>query len=256
MIHSTAIIAPGARIAERVQIGPYAVIGEHVSIGEGTVVGPHAVVEGWTEIGRDNRIFQFASVGAVPQDLKYRGEQTWLRIGDRNTIREFASLHLGTADGGGETLVGNDNLFMANSHVAHDCRIGNHVILANGATCAGHVEVDDYAILGGLSAIHQFARIGRHAMLSGGSMVAQDIVPFAIAQGDRAVPVGVNHIGMKRRGYSEEAVRAIRQAFKTVFRSGARLEDALGQVAASYPDQPEVDQFVQFIKGSQRGIAR
>ncbi|MBE0596430.1 MAG: acyl-ACP--UDP-N-acetylglucosamine O-acyltransferase, partial [Desulfuromonadales bacterium] len=155
MIHPTAIIHPGARLGERVEIGPYAVIGEHVVIGDGTTVGPHTVIEGRTEIGCDNRIFQFASVGAVPQDLKYHGEKTCLRLGDRNTVREFVTLHLGTEAGGGETVIGSDNLFMAYAHVAHDCRVGNRVILANGATLAGHVSVDDFAILGGLSAVHQ-----------------------------------------------------------------------------------------------------
>ncbi|MEZ4485541.1 MAG: acyl-ACP--UDP-N-acetylglucosamine O-acyltransferase [Syntrophotaleaceae bacterium] len=165
-------------------------MGEHVTIGSGTTIGPHTVVEGWTEIGRDNRIFQFSSIGAAPQDLKYRGEKALLKIGDRNTVQEFATLHRGTADGGGETVIGSDNLFMAYSHVAHDCRIGNQVILANGATLAGHVEIDDFAILGGLCAVHQFTRVGAHVMISGGSMVTQDVPPFSIAQGDRAKTVG------------------------------------------------------------------
>jgi len=256
MIHPTAVIHPQAQLSENVTVGPCAVIGEHVVIGAGTSVGPHAVIEGRTEIGCDNRIFQFASVGAVPQDLKYRGEPTRLRIGDRNSIREFTSLHLGTADGGGMTVIGSDNLFMATSHVAHDCRVGNHVILANGATLAGHVEVDDYAILGGLSAVHQFTRIGCHAMLSGGSMVAQDIIPFAIAQGDRAVPVAINQVGLSRRGFSEEAIRALKQAFKIVFRTGLRLEEALQRLDAEFAAVPEVKALAAFIKGSQRGIAR
>lgn len=256
MIHETAIVHPGARIDEGVEIGPYAVVGEHVSIASGTRVGPHAVIEGWTEIGRDNRIFQFASVGADPQDLKFHGEQSTLRLGDRNTVREFVTLHRGTEDGGGETVIGDDNLFMAYSHVAHDCRVGNRVILANGATLAGHVAVDDQAILGGLSAVHQFTHIGCHVMISGGAMVAQDIPPYTIAQGDRAKTVGLNLVGLKRRGFSAEAVRGIKQAYKLVFRSGLRIEEALEQIASEVEASPELTVFVEFIKNSQRGIAR
>ncbi len=256
MIHSTAIVHPGARIAPGVEIGPYAVIGEHVCIEAGTWIGPHAVVEGWTEIGPDNKIFQFASVGAVPQDLKYAGEKTFLRIGARNTIREFVTLHLGTESGGGETVIGDDNLFMAYAHVAHDCRVGNRVILANGATLAGHVSVDDFAILGGLSAIHQFSRVGAHAMISGGAMVTQDIPPYTIAQGDRAKTVGINVVGLKRRGFSDEAIGEIKQAYKLVFRSGMRLEEALGAIASDLVMDQTLRAFVDFIRGSERGIAR
>lgn len=256
MIHATAIVHPGAKIADGVEIGPYAVIGEHVSLGEGTTVGPHAVIEGWTEIGRDNRIFQFASVGAAPQDLKFHGEKSFLRIGDRNMVREFVTLHRGTESGGGVTVIGSDNLFMAYSHVAHDCVVGNRVILANGATLAGHVQVDDFAILGGLSAVHQFTRVGAHVMVSGGSMVAQDIPPYTIAQGDRAKTVGLNLVGLKRRGFSEEAMRSIKQAYKIIFRSGLRQEEALQKIAAEVVAGPELAVFVDFIKNSQRGVAR
>ncbi|MHB1398940.1 MAG: acyl-ACP--UDP-N-acetylglucosamine O-acyltransferase [Trichloromonadaceae bacterium] len=256
MIHATAIVHPGAKIATGVEIGPYAVIGEHVCLGEGTTVGPHAVIEGWTEIGRDNRIFQFASVGAAPQDLKFHGEKSFLRIGDRNMVREFVTLHRGTESGGGVTVIGSDNLFMAYSHVAHDCVVGNRVILANGATLAGHVQVDDFAILGGLSAVHQFTRVGAHVMVSGGSMVAQDIPPYTIAQGDRAKTVGLNLVGLKRRGFSEQALRSIKQAYKIIFRSGLRQEEALQKIAAEVVSGPELEVFVEFIKNSQRGVAR
>jgi UDP-N-acetylglucosamine acyltransferase len=256
MIHATAIVHPDARIDEGVSIGPYAVIGEQVAIGAGTSVGPHAVIEGPTEIGRENRIFQFASVGAVPQDLKFHGETSWLRIGDRNTIREFVTLHRGTEDGGGETVIGDDNLFMAYSHVAHDCRVANRAILANCATLAGHVVVGDQAILGGLSAVHQFVRVGAHTMISGGSMVAQDVPPYTIAQGDRAKTVGINLVGLKRRGYSEEVLRNIKAAYKLVFRSDLRLEDALDRIDAELEVGPELNVFVDFIRKSQRGIAR
>jgi len=256
MIHPTAIVHSAARIDEGVSIGPYAVIGEHVSIAAGTTVGPHSVIEGWTEIGRDNRIYQFASVGADPQDLKFHGEQSALRIGDRNTVREFVTLHRGTEDGGGETVIGDDNLFMAYSHVAHDCRVGNRVILANAATLAGHVVVDDHAILGGLSGVHQFTRIGSHAMISGGSVVVQDIVPFIIAQGDRAKPAGLNLVGLKRRGFSDSTLHDLKTAYKLVFRSGLRLEEALAKVAAELDETPELKTFTEFISNSHRGIAR
>lgn len=256
MIHPTALIHPAARIGQDVRIGPYAVIGEHVVIGDRTTIGPHAVIEGRTQIGCDNQIFQFASVGAIPQDLKYRGEETTLRIGDRNIVREFVTLHLGTTEGGGETVIGNDNLFMAYCHVAHDCHVGNHVIMANGSTLAGHVEVQDYAILGGLSAIHQFTRVGAHVMISGGAMVNQDVPPYTIAQGDRARTVGLNLVGLKRRGFSEETIAAVKAAYRMVFRSGLRLEEALKKMMDELGDVPEVVFFVEFIRNSQRGIAR
>ncbi len=256
MIHPTAVVHPDAKIAEGVEIGPYAVIGENVSIGSGTRIGPHAVIEGWTEIGSDNRIFQFASIGADPQDLKFRGEKTSLRIGDRNTIREFVTMHLGTEDGGGETVIGDDNLFLAYSHVAHDCRVGNQVILSNGATLAGHVVVDDHAILSGLCAIHQFTHIGCHVMVAGGSMVTQDIPPYTMAQGDRAKTVGLNLVGLKRRGFSDATLRGLKQAFKTVFRSGLRAEEAVKKIDAELEQTDELKVFTDFIRNSQRGIAR
>ncbi len=257
MVHPTAIIAPGAKLDSTVKVGPYAVIGEHVSIGAGTSIGPHTVIEGRTEIGSENQIFQFASVGAVPQDLKFHGEESTLKIGDRNKVREFVTIHLGTEDGGGVTTVGSDNLFMAYSHVAHDCIVKDHVILANGATLAGHVEVDDYAILGGLSAVHQFARIGCHVMASGGSMIAQDVAPYSIVQGDRATTVGVNLTGLKRRGYSAEALSNIKQMYKVVFRSNLKLEEAIDKIAKDFPvDADEVATYLKFLKKSTRGLAR
>ncbi|NOR50850.1 MAG: acyl-ACP--UDP-N-acetylglucosamine O-acyltransferase, partial [Desulfuromonadales bacterium] len=211
---------------------------------------------GWTEIGADNRIFQFSSIGADPQDLKYAGQKTYLKIGDRNRIREFTTLNRGTAEGGGLTTVGNDNLFMAYSHVAHDCIVHDHAVLANGATLAGHVEVGSASILGGLVAVHQFCRIGCHTMISGGSMVNQDIPPYTIAQGDRAKTVGLNLIGLKRCGFSERTIRGIKKAYRLVFRSGLNLEGALLKIAEDIERSPELDQFVNFIKDSQRGIAK
>ncbi len=257
MIHPTAIIAAGAQLDPTVTVGPYTVIGEHVRIGRGTVIGPHAVIEGRTEIGCDNHIFQFASVGAIPQDLKFRGEESTLIIGDRNRIREFVTVHLGTEDGGGQTRVGNDCLLMAYAHVAHDCVVGNHVILANAATLAGHVVVDDFAILGGLSAVHQFARIGCHVMASGGSMIAQDVAPYSIVQGDRAKTVGLNTTGLKRRGFTDEALANIKQLYKLVFRSGLKLEEAIVRIENGFDTSaPEVATYLSFLKHSERGLAR
>jgi len=257
MIHPTAIISPGAEIDSTASVGAYAVIGEHVRIGGGTTVGPHAVIEGRTEIGCDNQIFQFASIGAIPQDLKFHGEETTLKIGDRNRIREFATIHLGTEDGGGETAIGHDGLFMAYSHVAHDCQVGNHVILANAATLAGHCVIDDFAIMGGLSAAHQFTRIGCHVMISGGSMIAQDIAPYSIVQGDRAKTVGINLTGLKRRGFSDQALTNIKRMYKIVFRSNLKLEEAISRILETYDcSAPEVATYVNFLKGSERGLAR
>lgn len=256
MIHSSAIIHPAAEIAEDVSIGPFSVIGEGVKVGAGTVVGAHVVIDRWTEIGVDNQIFQFASVGGAPQDLKYQGEQTYLRIGDRNRIREFVTLNRGTPGGGGITTIGDDNLFMSYSHVAHDCLVRDQVILANGATLAGHVEVENYAILGGLSAVHQFCRIGSHTMISGGAMVSQDILPYTVAQGDRAKMMGLNLVGLKRRGFSKETIRGIKHAYRLLFRAGLRMEEALRQIEDDLDPTPELQHFIQFIKDSQRGIAR
>lgn len=257
MIHPTAIIAPGAELDSSVSVGPYAVISAHVKIGAGTTVGPHAVIEGFTEIGCDNQIFQFASVGAIPQDLKFHGEKSFLKIGDRNKIREFVTIHLGTEDGGGVTTIGNDNLFMAYAHVAHDCVVKDHVIMANAATLAGHVEVDDYAILGGLSAVHQFTRVGCHVMASGGSMIAQDVAPYSIVQGDRARTVGLNLTGLKRRGFSDEALSNIKNLYKLVFRSNLKLDEAIARISAEFDTQAaEVATYLEFLKKSERGLAR
>jgi len=257
MIHKTAIIEPGAELDSSVVVGPYAVIGEHVKIGAGTTVGPHTVIEGYTEIGCDNEIFQFASIGAAPQDLKFAGEVSYLKIGDRNRIREFVTIHLGTEDGGGVTMVGNDNLFMAYAHIAHDCIIKNHVILANAATMAGHVEVDDYAILGGLSAVHQFTRVGCHVMASGGSMIGQDVVPYAIVQGDRAKVAGLNLVGLKRRGFTPEALANIKQMYKLIFRSNLKLDEAISRIEEQFDKSAsEVATYLDFLHKSERGLAR
>lgn len=256
MIHPTAVIHPKAELDLSVEVGPYAVIGEHVVIGRETSVGAHSVIEGWTRIGEENRIFPLASVGGVPQDLKYKGEKTWLIIGNRNIVREFATIQPGTVTGIGETVIGSDNLFMSYCHVAHDCVIGNRVIMANGATLAGHVLVEDFAILGGLSAIHQYVRIGESAMLSGGSMVGQDVAPYTIAAGDRARMRGLNIVGLRRRGFSSETITILKKAYRILVLSKLRVSDALARIRAELPGFPEINHFVQFIEKSERGICR
>lgn len=256
MIHPTAIVYPGAELAEGVEIGPYAIIGKNVRIGRGTKIGPHSVIDGWTAIGEENQIFHMASVGGIPQDLKYRGEETWLRIGNRNIIREFTTLQPGTVTGIGQTVIGDGNLFMAYCHVAHDCVVGNRVIMANGSTLAGHVEVEDFAILGGLSAVHQFTRVGASAMLSGGAMVGQDVLPYTIASGNRATSAGLNTTGLKRRGFSAEIITDIKKAYRLVIRSGLRLEEALERIRREVPQSPQIEHFMLFAEKSERGICR
>ena len=255
-VHPTAIVHPEAQLHPTVEVGPYAVVGPRVRIGAGSTVGPHAVIEGRTTFGERNRIFQFASVGAVPQDLKYAGEDTELVIGNGNTIREFATVHLGTAGGGGVTRLGDGNLIMANAHVAHDCQIGNGCVLANSAALAGHVQVEDYVIFGGLSAVHQFTRIGRHAFIAGGAMVAMDVPPYCTAQGDRAELVGLNTVGLARHGYSEEQIRRIKEAYKILFRSKLGLIEAVAKLRAEYGMHPEIELLLDFVSRSQRGITR
>lgn len=255
-VHPTAIVAEGAKLHPTVEIGPYAIIGAQVEIGAGTSIGPHAVIDGYTTIGERNRIFHLASVGAPPQDLKYAGENTKLVIGDDNLIREFATLHLGTVGGGGITKVGNKNLFMAYSHVAHDCVVGNGCVLANAATLAGHVEVGDYCTLGGLSAVHQFSRIGKHAFLAGGTMAVMDVPPYCIAQGDRAELAGPNAVGLKRHGYSDEQQMRIKEAYRVLFRSKMGLNEALSQLQAEMGQHAEIALLLDFISNSKRGITR
>jgi len=258
MIHPTAIVHPGAKIAQGAEIGPYVIIGEHVTIGAGTKVGPHTVIDGWTEIGENNTIFHMASVGAIPQDLKYRGEKTFLRIGNGNTIREFASIHLGTVTGDGETTVGDGNLFMAYSHVAHDCHIGNGVVMANAATLAGHVTVEDHAILGGLCAILQFTRIGAHVMIGGATSLTLDIPPYTIVTGDRRETRlrGLNLVGLKRHNFSETTISGLKKAYKILALSGLKLAEAVERMKAEVPSSPEVDHFITFIETSKRGVCR
>lgn len=256
MIHPTAIIDPSARIADDVTIGPYAVIGPDVVIGEGTEIGPHTVVKGPTVIGKRNRIFQFASVGEECQDLKYKGEPTRLIIGDDNTIREFTTLQRGTIQDAEETRIGSHCLFMAYSHVAHDCIIGNHVILANSAQVAGHCVIDDHAILGGNTGVHQFCQIGTHAFVGAGSTVLKDIPAFVTMQGYPASPHGINVEGLKRRGYSREAIKTLRLAYKVVYREGKTVREALAELQPLTEQQPELQIFIDSVERARRGIAR
>lgn len=259
MIHPTAVIYPGAQIDEGVEIGPNAVIGEHVKIGKGTRIGANAVIDGWTTIGENNKISQLASIGAPPQDIKYKGEPTTLEIGNNNVIREFVTMHLGSPSGAGKTVVGNNNMFMSYSHIAHDCIVGSNVIMANSATLAGHVTVENNVIFGGLCAVHQFTRIGEFAMIGGGTMIGQDILPYTIATSEerRAAKLrGLNLIGLKRNGFSEDLIRDIKTMYKTIVLSGLKLPDAVVRIRNLVKQSPQRDHFLEFIEGTKRGICK
>jgi UDP-N-acetylglucosamine acyltransferase len=256
VIDPRAVVSPDARLAADVSVGPFTVIGAGVEIGARTVVGPHAVINGPTTIGADNRIFQFASIGDAPQDKKYQGEPTRLVIGDRNVFREFCTVNRGTTHDAGVTRLGDDNLLMACAHVAHDCTVGDNVVFANGATLGGHVTVGDWVILGGLSAVHQFAKVGAHAFLAGGAMVRQDVPPYVMVSGDPATPHAVNAEGLKRRGFSEDQIRAIRDAYRVLYRSDLRLTEALARLEPEASSRPEIRAFVDFIQSATRSIVR
>lgn len=256
VIHSSSVVEDGAVIGANVKIGPFCYIGADVEIGDGTVLTSHVVVNGVTKIGKDNHIYGFASIGEVNQDLKYIGEPTRTEIGDRNRIRENVTIHRGTVQGGSLTKIGNDNLLMVGAHIAHDCVIGNRCILANNATLGGHVSVDDFAIIGGITAVHQFCVIGAHVMVGGCSGVAQDVPPYLIAQGNHATPFGVNLEGLKRRGFSKDAMKAIRQCYKVLYRNGLTLDEAKLEIEKIAAEQPEAQLFVDFFKRSTRGIIR
>jgi UDP-N-acetylglucosamine acyltransferase len=255
-IHPTAIVDPRAKIAADVEIGPYAVVGPEVEIGPGCVIGPHAVIDGRTRMGANNRVYQFVSLGAAPQDKKYRGEPTRLEIGDGNTIREFCTFNRGTAQDTGVTRVGSDNWIMAYVHLAHDCDIGNHTIFANNAQLAGHVHVSDYAILGGFTVVHQFCRIGAHSITAMGTIVLQDIPPYVTASGNSARPYGINTEGMKRRGFSSDALAGIKRAYKTLYKSGLTLEEAKKELALQAQQCPELQLMLDFLDIPNRGIIR
>ena len=258
-IHPTALVDAGARLGENVTVGAYSVIGADVEIGVGTWVGPHVVINGPTRIGRDNNIFQFSSLGEMPQDKKYAGEPTRLEIGDRNKIREFCTFNRGTAQDAGVTRVGNDNWIMAYVHLAHDCQIGNHTIFANNAQLAGHVHVGDWAILGGFTVVHQFVRIGAHCITGMGSILLQDVPPFITAAGNPVAPHGINSEGLKRRGYAPDTIAGLRRAYKTLYRSGHKLEDAVAAIAAEAQTQGDLAPLTvlsDFLAAPGRGIIR
>lgn len=257
MIHPTAIVDPKSEIGEGVEIGPYSIIEKGVIVGEGTWIGPHVIIREGTSIGKGCRIYQFSSIGEAPQAIAYKGEKTSLIIGDLNIIRESVTLHRGTVKGGGQTVIGNQNFFMAYSHVAHDCQIGNQVVLANGATLGGHIIIEDHAVIGGLAAVHQFCRIGTHAFVSGVTGVVLDIPPYMLAAGSRAKLYGLNTVGLKRQNFSEETLRALKTAYRIIFRSGLTLEKAMKKVEESEIHRfPEVKHLLRFIQQTKRGICR
>lgn len=256
-IHPTAIVAPGATLADDVTIGPYCVIGENVVLGSGVSLAAHIVIDGWTTIGEGTRVFPFAAIGLEPQDLKYQGEASSLVIGRHNTIREYVTLNPGTAGGGMVTRVGDHCLLMVGAHVAHDCQIGDHVIMANNATLAGHVVIEDYAILGGLSAVHQFVRIGRHAMIGGMSGVERDVIPYGQVMGDRARLAGLNIIGMQRRGFSRDDIQGLRSAYDFLFSADGTLSDRVNEAAERFGGIAPVAEIIAFIRAdSSRAICQ
>lgn len=260
LIHPTAIIDPRAQLAPSVTVGPYSIIGPNVSIGADTIVGPHCVIDGHTTIGQGNHFYRFCSIGGMPQDKKYAGEPTRLELGDRNMVREYVTINTGTTQDVGVTRLGSDNWVMAYVHVAHDCQIGNHTILANGVQMGGHVHIGDWAIVGGLAAVHQFGKIGAHSMTGGQSALHMDIPPYVMGSGNPCVPVGINVEGLKRRGFSPESISALRDAYKLIYRRSLTLADACEQIRARQASEPAVAQALQplldFVLASSRGIIR
>ncbi|QFY44003.1 acyl-ACP--UDP-N-acetylglucosamine O-acyltransferase [Candidatus Methylospira mobilis] len=256
MIHPSAIIDPAALVDEGVDIGPFSIVGAGVEIGAGTRIGPHVVLKGPTRIGKDNQIFQFSSVGEDPQDKKYHGEVTRLEIGERNVIREYCTIHRGTVQDQGVTHIGSDNLFMAYTHIAHDCVIGNHVIMANAASLAGHVHMADHVILGGFSLVHQFCKLGVHSFSAMGSVISRDIPPYVMVGGRPTRPHGINSVGLERKGYDADALRAIRKAYKLIYKSGLTLDDAIKSLDDMAPETPAVSVMADFLKNTERSIIR
>jgi UDP-N-acetylglucosamine acyltransferase len=257
MIHPTAIVESGARLAPGVSVGAYALIGPQVEIGEGTAIGPHVVIEGRTRIGRNNRIWQFASIGAAPQDKKYGGEDTAVEIGDGNTIREFVTINRGTVKGGGLTKIGSHNLIMAYTHIAHDCQIGNHIIMANAATLGGHVIVDDWATVGALCPVHQFVRIGTHSYIGGGTTVTRDVLPFSKTAAERGTRAyGLNAIGLERRGFTKERIHKIHHAYRVLLASKLNTSQALEKLRAEADRGEDVEMLIRFIEASERGVIK
>ena len=259
-IHPTALVERQAELGDDVEVAAYAVIGPHVRIGEGTRIGPHAVIEGHTTLGRDNRVFQFCSIGGPPQDKKYGGEPTLLTIGDGNTIREFCTLNTGTAQDAGVTRIGDDNWIMAYVHVAHDCQVGSHTIIANAVQLGGHVQLGDWAFLGGLSGVHQFVRVGAHAMTGFQTRLSQDLPPFVTASGNPAEAQGINQEGLKRRGFDAERIALVKQMHRLLYRKGLRLDEAVQQIEALRGEQPQsaadIALMLDFLAAAARGIVR
>jgi UDP-N-acetylglucosamine acyltransferase len=256
VIDPRAVIEPGAEIHETVTVGPYSVIGADVQIGADTWIGPHVVLRGPMRLGERNKIYQFTSIGDIPQDKKYNGEDTLLEIGHGNVIREYTTINRGTVQGGGVTRVGNDNWIMAYVHIAHDCIVGNRTVFANNASLAGHVTIEDHAILGGYALVAQFSRIGAYGFCSVASVVHKDVPPYVLVAGHMAKPVGINHIGLRRAGFSEEAIRNLRNAYKLLYRQGLRFEDSIKELQRLAEESPEVQVFLDFLKNSSRGIIR
>ncbi|NYT60951.1 acyl-ACP--UDP-N-acetylglucosamine O-acyltransferase [Alcaligenaceae bacterium] len=260
LIHPTAIIAAGAQIADDASVGPYSIVGEHVTIGAGTEIGPHCVIDGHTTIGANNNFYRFCSIGGQPQDKKYAGEPTCLEIGDGNTVREYVTINTGTTQDQGVTRIGDDNWIMAYVHIAHDCQIGDHTIIANSVQLAGHVHLGDWAILGGLCAVHQFVRIGAHTMIGGTSPIRQDTPPYIIGAGAPFRPVGINSEGLSRRGYSPEAIAALKEAYKLLYRRNLKVDEACERMRALQQERPLANDALQvmidFLAASTRGIAR
>ena len=255
-IHPTAIISPDAKLEANVEIGPYSVIGADVKIGKNTIIGPHVVIDDYTHIGEGCHILQFCSIGAPPQDLKFGGEKTRVVIGNFNTIREFVTINRSTTADIGVTIMGDHNLIMAYCHVAHNCKLGDRIVMANGATLAGHVHVEDNAIIGGLTGIHQFSSIGAHCIIGGASAVVKDVPPYTMASGNHAKLFGLNLVGLKRRNFSEKTIKALKDAYRIIFRSNLLLEAALKKAQDEVEDVPEVRHFIKFIQESKRGTCR
>lgn len=256
MIHQTAIVDSKAEIDSNVEIGPYSIIGKNVCIGSGTTIKSHVVIDSYVEIGSNCHIFQYAAIGAVPQSLKFEGEETHVKIGKGTIIREFVTIHRGTKFGGGITEVGEENLLMAYTHVAHDCKIGDKVVMSNNTTLAGHITIGNYATVGGLVAIHQFVRIGDYAFIGGKSAVVKDIPPYVMVAGDRAKLHGLNTVGIKRHGFSQDTLLALKKTYRIIFRIGLTLNEAIERVKAEVEQIPEVVYFIDFIQSSQRGVTR
>jgi UDP-N-acetylglucosamine acyltransferase len=255
-IHESAIVHPHAKIGKDVIIGPYAIIGENAEIGDGCVIGPHVVIEGWTKIGVGNKFFHGATIGCEPQDLKFKGEKSDLVIGDYNVVRENVTISRGTEGGGGETRVGSHNLFMAYSHIAHDCQVGNHIVIANGSALAGHVVVEDRVVIGGLVGIHQFTKVGKMAMVGACTKVVKDIPPFVMVDGNPAKVSGINVVGLRRNGLSPEVRDEIKKAYRILYRCNLIIAQAIEQMEQELQASPEIDHFIRFLRNADRGICR